>query len=68
MLVIRNSECKGKEKALEKVKRVYEKAKSLGGNKVKKSTVISSEVERSPNLWYEKSELKISKIIKYNIL
>ena len=37
MLVIRNSECKEKEKALENVKRVYKKAKPLGGNKVKKS-------------------------------
>ena len=87
MLVIRNSECKGKEKALEKVKRVYEKAKPLGGNKVKKApsfraqsrdplrrssstlvkypprTVIQSVawnlLERlTPNVWYEKSELK----------
>ena len=36
VLVIRNSKCKGKEKALEKDKRVYEKAKPLGEIRLKK--------------------------------
>ena len=67
MLVIRNSECKGKEKALEKVKRVYEKEKSLGEIRLK-STVISSEVERSPNEWYEQGQTKKYILSHHNAL